>query len=123
MSQAMQTPMTTPSRTGWGILLTLSVLLWLNGLALYLFILDTQVERTVGVLLAAFAAVSVMVALEGFRHGTRWAWSTTWVLVASLAAIGLHTLRGDRTDPPAFYLLLAGIALVGQLLARDRGPR
>jgi hypothetical protein len=38
----------------------------LNGAGLYLFV-DTQTERTIGVLLAAFAATGLMVTLEGLR--------------------------------------------------------
>jgi hypothetical protein len=110
--------MTTAARWGWGILVGLSILLALNGVVLYLFVVDTEVERTVGVLLAAFGALALMVTIEGWRHGTPWAWRTSWVVVLSLAAIGAHTLRGDRIDLPAFYLGLAAIALVGQLLAR-----
>jgi hypothetical protein len=123
MSQILEEPMTTTSRWGWGILVTLSALLGLNGLALYLFIVDTQAERTIGVLLTAFAALAFMVALEGFRHGTRWAWNASWVVVVTLAAVGVHSMRGDRVDLPVFYLLLAGVALAGQLLAWDRGAR
>jgi hypothetical protein len=95
-----------------------SGLLLLNGIALYLFIVDTQIEQTVGVLLAAFAALSLAVALEGLRHATPWAWNTMWVVVVSLTAIGAHTLSGDRVDVPLTYFFLAAMALAGQLLAR-----
>jgi hypothetical protein len=47
--------MTAAATWGWQILVGLSGLLVLNGAGLYLFIVDTQVERTIGVLLAAFA--------------------------------------------------------------------
>lgn len=107
------------SRLGWGILLVLTGILGLNGVGLYLFV-DTHVERTIGVLLMAFGALALTVALDGFRHGTRWAWQTTWLVPISLAAIGLHSLRGDRADVPAFYLGLTAVALAGQLLARER---
>lgn len=123
MSQSMQTPMSKTSRIGWGILVLLAALIGLNGIALYLFIVDTQVERTIGVLLTGFAALAFIVALEGFRHGTLWAWNATWVVVASCAAIGVHALRSDRIDLSVFYLLLAGAALVGLLLARNRSAR
>lgn len=76
------------AKWGWRILVGVSGLLLLNGVALYLFIVDTQTERTIGVLLAAFAALALMVSLEGLRHGTRWAWNTGWVVVASLALAG-----------------------------------
>ena len=111
--------MSATSRFGWRILLALSGLLVINGAGLYLAV-DTHVERTIGVLLTAFAALALMVAREGLRHGTRWAWQTSWLLPVSLAAIALHSLRGDRADIPAWYLGLAALALVGQLLAHDR---
>lgn len=107
------------ARWGWRILVTLSGLLLLNGIALYLFIVDTQVERTIGVLLAAFAVLSLAVTLEGLRHGTWWAWNATWVVVISLVAVAAHTFTGDRLDVPLSYLLYAAVALGGQLLARE----
>jgi hypothetical protein len=110
--------MTTAARWGWGILVAVCGLLMVNGVALYLFIVDTQIEQTIGVLLTAFGALGLMAAIEGYRHGTRWAGSTTWVLVVSLVAIGAHTLRADRLDVPATYFVLAALALVGQVLAR-----
>jgi hypothetical protein len=103
---------------GWRILVLVAGLLLLNGVSLYLFIVDTHVERTIGVLLASFAALALVVALEGLRNGTRWAWNASWVVVISLFAVGAHTLRGDRLDVPATYLFLGVIALVGVLLAR-----
>ena len=109
--------MTAAATWGWRILVGVSGLLVLNGVGLYLFIVDTQVERTLGLLLVAFGAVSLAVSLEGLRHGTRWAWTTTWVVVGSLTAVGLHMLRGDRVDLVLTYLVLAGVALIGQLLA------
>jgi hypothetical protein len=110
--------MPAPAVWGWRILLIVSGFLALNGVGLYLFIVDTQIERTIGVLLAAFGVLALVVAWEGARHGTRWAWNATWVVVGTLAAVGVHMLRGDRADLVATYLLLAAIALVGQLLAR-----
>lgn len=112
--------MTAAAKWGWRILVGLSGLLVLNGAALYLLIVDTQVEQTLGLLLAAFGAVSLAVSLEGLRHGTRWAWTTTWVVVGSLTAVGLHMLRGDRADLVLTYFFLAAVALAGQVLAGKR---
>lgn len=113
---------TTRARVGWAMLVGVAALLVLNGAALYAIIVETQVEQTIGVLLAAFGGVALVVAVEGYRRGTRWAWHATWVVVASLAAVGLHTLRGDRLDVPLTYVFLATVALVGQLLADRDGP-
>jgi hypothetical protein len=106
------------ARWGWWILVVVAGLLVVNGVGLYLVIVDTHTERTIGVLLSAFGALALVVAVEGLRHGTRWAWQAGWVVVGSLAALGLHSLRGDRLDVPMTYLLLAAVALVGQVLAR-----
>jgi hypothetical protein len=106
------------ARWGWRVHLIVSGLLILNGVGLYLFIVDTHVEQTIGVLLAAFGGLWLMVALEGSRRASRWAWNATWVVVGALIAVGAHTLRGDRIDVPVTYLALAVVALVGQLLVR-----
>jgi hypothetical protein len=103
---------------GWRILIGVAGLLVVNGLGLYAFIVDTHVEQTIGVLLAAFGAVSLVVAVEGLRRGSRWAWHTMWVVIFFLVVIGAHTLRGDRLDVPLTYLGLGAVALAGQLLAR-----
>lgn len=58
------------------------------------------------------------VAREGFRHGSRWTWNLTWLLVAALVAIGGNALTGGETTFGIGVLGGAAIALVGQLLAR-----
>jgi hypothetical protein len=110
--------MTTKMRWGWGILIGLSVLLVVNGVGLYLVIVETQTERTLALLLTGFAALSLAVTVDGRRHGGRAAWRNSWVLVGTLVALGLHMLRGDRVDLQVLYLGMAAVALVGQLLAR-----
>ena len=112
--------MSAAARWGWWILIAVSALLVLNAVALYAFVVDTHTERTIGVLLAAFAALMLVVAVEGLRHGSRWAWNAMWVAVVSLALVGLHMLRGERLDLVLTYLLLAAVALAGQLLAARR---
>jgi hypothetical protein len=122
------------ARWGWGILLTVSALLVLNGI-LWFFIgpqregaeiegfrqafpaLAQQMAtnaRQVAIWFMSFGLLALLVALEGFRHGSRWAWNATWVVVAVLTAIGI-LYRGG------FGVILLGlvpIVLVGQLLAR-----
>jgi hypothetical protein len=112
--------MTTRARWGWRILVTVGALLMMNGLGLYAFIVDTHVEQTIGVLLAAFGALAAASALDGLRHDGAHARHTGWVVVIALVAIAAHTLQGDRMDVPLTYLALGGIALLGQLLTR--GP-
>ncbi|MFW5942541.1 MAG: hypothetical protein ACOCXI_12125 [Chloroflexota bacterium] len=106
------------SRWGWGILLSLSVLLTLNGLALYFFIADSQLMKTVSVMEIGLGLLVTVVSWEGFRRRSRWAWHATWVLVGLLAALGLHILFGGAEPGVGlFYLALAAVGLAGQLLA------
>ncbi len=127
---------------GWGILLVVSTLVALNGVIWYFmggslstFEQDTgvplnefrqayptvadqmaQQARQVAIWFGAFGLLALAVALEGFRHRSRWAWKATWVLVATPAASGvLMLVKGDPIG--LFYLVFAAVALVGQLLA------
>jgi hypothetical protein len=111
------TPMLTAERLGWVILVGLGALLTANGVLLYSMIVQTPQEQTLAILLTGFGALSLMVALGGFRHSTEWAWNGTWVVVALLATITLHFFRvGAQPHVAAFYLVLTVIALAGQLL-------
>lgn len=105
------------ARWGWGLLVTLSALLALNGLMLYFFIADSYLMRTVSLMEIGLGLLALVVAWEGFRQGTRWAWRAIWVLVALLAALGLHILLGGDIGVSVWYLSLAAVALLGQLLA------
>lgn len=106
------------ARWGWRILVTVSALLVLNGVGLYLF-LDTHVERTIGLLVAAVGAFALVATVEGARPGVALARRVAWVLAATLAAIGLHSLRSDRLDLVGLYLALAAIAVVGAVLTQQ----
>lgn len=129
---------------GWGILLVISALLVLNGVALFFisagpstFERDTGVpmsevremfpavvDEVVGagqnlsILLAGIGLITLMLAWEGFRRRSRWAWNTLWVLFGTLAVVGLKSaLLGGRPDIGGLYIGLAAVTLVGQLLA------
>jgi hypothetical protein len=110
--------MTAAGRWGWRILVGVAGLLALNGVALYAFIVDTHQEQTIGLLVAGHGILALLVAVAGLRGADRWAWNASWALVATLGAIGLHMLRGDRADLVLTYGFLAAVALTGQLLAR-----
>jgi hypothetical protein len=105
-------------RLGWGILLTLSILLTINGVHLYFFIVDTPGEQTTAILLTGFGMLAVIVTLEGFKRQSRWAWIGTWVVIFLLLAVGLHMLRYSQNIIAVFYLSLTAIAIIGQLLSR-----
>jgi hypothetical protein len=109
------------SKLGWGILTGISALLVLNGAALYFFIAEMQEERTTAIMLSGFGLLALAVALQGFRTGSRSAWNATWVLVTLLVVIGVHILLTGNMVVGPFYLSLAAITLLGQLLA-GRNP-
>lgn len=143
---------TIPSRSakwGWGILLALSLLLVLNGVALYFisaspstFEQDTGVSyeevqeifptvadqviregQLLSVLLSVIGLMAAAASWAGFRRGSRWAWGITGILLAMLAFFALRFLALDsRPDIGGVYLVLALIALVGQVLS-GRGLR
>ena len=107
---------------GWRVLVALDGLLLLNGLALYFFIETTRESQTIGLLLAAFGALALVVALAGLRDAGRWAWNASWVVPISLVAIVLHSLTGADPRITIWYIILAAIALAGQLMAREAPP-
>jgi len=136
------------AKVGWGILLAMSALLvlagisWLFGLpqmaldniaeyaslepAVFMqgepsaFDVITVIARGYGVGYIALGLMALLVALEGFRNGTRWAGTTMWVLVAAFAALaGAFLLAGESYALSLGILSFAVIALVGLLLARQ----
>lgn len=121
------------AKWGWGILLIVCILLALNGLAWFFFgpqrvAIDIQAfgpvdpnvvqlmeksRQQVAIWYLSFGLLSLLVALEGFRHASRWAWYAMWIVFGATVAIGVLFLTGFGV-----YLLgLAVIVLVGQLLA------
>ncbi len=136
------------TRRGWGILVVTAGLFAINGISWILFGPDAVVSNTaenmglsltefedaypaavdeitvnqyqVATYLIAIGAMGLLAALAGYRRREGWAWRITWVLVAipvALVAAGLAAgveLGGFLV----MMLLLALVALVGQLLAR-----
>lgn len=134
------------AKWGWGILMGVSALLILAGQFWYRslpqmlleniaeygnlepgdlmqgepssFDVITLIARGYGAGYAALGLMALLVAIEGYRNGTRWAWMTMWVLVLACAAIaGIFLLPGDYA-PGLGTFALAMVALVGMLLAR-----
>ncbi len=130
---------TRKARWGWAILLLVSALLVLNGAAwfftgpslswvesmgvslaefrqAYPIIADNMARnaRQVALWFMSFGLLALLVALEGYRNGSRWAWNGSWIMIAVLVAIGVLYWSG-------FGIVMFGLAfivLVGQVLAR-----
>lgn len=132
------------ARWGWRVLLVLGILLLLNGVALYFisaapgtFEQDTGVAyievaavfpsvaeqvvregQTLAVLLAVVGLMAGLASWEGLQTGSRHAWLVTGVLLLMLAYFAVRFLLIDgRADIGGFYLVLAIINLVGQVLS------
>lgn len=80
-------------------------------------------QYQMAIYLMAIGAMGFTAALAGFRGSERWAWRSTWVLVGipvAIAATG-WTVAGPGVGVfMAMMLLLALVALTGQLLAGKR---
>lgn len=110
---------TRTTQLGWGILLGLNGLLIIDGVHWFFAGPNNTSARLVAVWFMAFGVLALMVALEGYRNGSRWAWYSSWVLVAALVALGLVEVRMEQD--PFFGILLLGsssVGVVGLLLAR-----
>lgn len=131
-------------RMGWWILIGISLLLALNGVALY-FISASPVtfEQDTGVAyqevqavfpsvaeqlvregqissleLAAVGLMAAVAAWTGLQKASRWAWVITGLLLAMLLMIGIRLMVFDiRVGIGVFYIVLASIALAGQILS------
>ena len=136
------------ARVGWGILLGVSALLILAGIFWYMdlpamtldnisertslepdgfmvgepsaFAIITLVTRNSSAYTVALGLFALLVAWHGYRHRSRWAWTSMWVLVVAFTAVAVNfTLAAGRIYAPGFGLFaFAVIALVGLLLAR-----
>lgn len=134
------------ARLGWGVLLAVTALLILNGLAWLVVGPDIEVDemagalgmpasefeqahpaavdfvarqtRQVAVWYIAFGLLALFVILAGFRRGAHWAWKAGWVLVAAPLAVGLVQLVGGGASFAYAMLALAGITFIAQLLVR-----
>jgi hypothetical protein len=106
------------AKWGWGILLVISALLALDGLIWYFVGPSIIHARLVAVLLIGFGVLALLVALEGYRNGSPWAWYSSWILVMALLAVGGIEV-GENEYLFGFLMLgFAVLAFIGQLLAR-----
>jgi len=138
---------TKTAKWGWSILLGVSALLILAGIGWYFslpemaleniaertslepdgfmvgkpsaFDIITLIARGYGAGYAALGLMALLVALEGYRNGTRWAWMSMWFLVLAYASIAGVFLEAGETYALSFGILsFAGVTLVGLMLAR-----
>lgn len=140
------------AKLGWGILLGLSALLVFAGINWYVslsqmtlenisdrtslepdgfmtgdpsaFDVITLVGRGYGTGYTALGLFAALVALEGYRKHSRWAWKAMWVLAVLFIVIAINfTLAAGELYAPSFGgLVLAALALIGLLLARRGLP-
>jgi hypothetical protein len=136
---------TRSERFGWGILLVMSALLMLAGISWFItlpelalgniaertslepagfmaggaFGVITMIARGYGAGYAVLGLMALLVSLEGYRNGTRWAWTVMWALVLAYAALaGTFLLAGESYALSLGILSFALAALAGLLLAR-----
>jgi hypothetical protein len=105
------------SKVGWGIHLVVTGLLVLNSVLLYFYVAGAREEQTTAILLGGLGLLALIVTLEGYRHHSRFAWNAAWVLVGALTVLGIHISVFGEPTVGVFYLSLAGITLLAQLLA------
>lgn len=135
------------AKWGWGILMGSSVLLLLAGLGWYFnlpqmaleniadyanlvtvdlmqgtpssFDVITLIARGYGAGYACLGLLGLLVGLEGYRNGRRWAWIEMWVLVLAYITIaGSFLLAGETYALSLGIFALAVVTVVGLFLAR-----
>lgn len=80
----------------------------------------TIVSRTQAVYGAALGLLALLVAWQGYRHGSSWAWAASWVPVAAIATSAISFALSGGWQAGVLYLGLAIFLAVGLLLARSR---
>ena len=96
---------------GWIILLVLSALATLNHMLLYAY--GDGVGLAIG--WTGYTLYATVVLAIPFRQGERWAWYTTWILVAGFAA-PIVFIPGEGMG--VIYLIIAGLMALCLLLTR-----
>jgi hypothetical protein len=110
MSTAVIPTQSTTYRLGWWVLFGISALSVLSYVAL-IFVAPNSIDSLIA--WATFSLYSVIVVLIPYRHGERWAWYLTWVLVVPAVVLSLN----DRDAAP-YFLAAVGLTVLGQLLTR-----
>lgn len=134
------------AKVGWGVLLPMSALLVLHGATWFFqgpeialaniaeptslapqafrqgspsaFGIITLITRNSSVFEVALGLFALLVAWRGYRERSRWAWTASWVLVLAFAALAIDfVLAGGLSGGSVGYLIVAAVAVIGQLLA------
>jgi hypothetical protein len=111
MSTAVIATQSTAFRLGWWVLFGISVVSVLSYVVL-IFVVPDLVDSFIA--WATFSLYSALVLLIPYRHGERWAWFLTWVLVVPAVVLSLN----DRDAAP-YFLAAVGLTVIGQLLTRS----
>lgn len=141
----------TTRRAGWAILLVVGALLALNGVTWFRIGPQVTLEypleveqvpvaefrrehpkvvehigfnaREIAIWYAAFGAMSMIVAAEGLRRGTRWAWIAASVVPTVLILAGLsYGIWLELGFANLGRVVIGLVALVGLVLARPISP-
>ncbi|HUF39931.1 MAG TPA: hypothetical protein VMN57_15505 [Anaerolineales bacterium] len=97
-------------KTGWWILMSLSVLS-VVGHAGLLFALPDEEILFLG--WVVFSLYSVAILIFPYRRGEKWAWFATWLIVLAFAVVILFD-----SEFGLMYLAMAGLMALGQTLTR-----
>ncbi len=134
MTAAEVTEQPRMAKIGWILLMVVSGLYVLNGVAWFFVGPDAVAEDLAEVLgttadaledsfpeavtgegmearwdaiyLTSIGAMSLIAARHGYRTGTQWAWYVTWVLVFTIAAVGANGLIGTEGEIGGFVILV-----------------
>lgn len=137
------------AKWGWSILIVMSSLLILAGIGWFLSLPEMAIEniaeyahmdpgllrqsaafdiismiaRGYGAAYTAIGLMGLLVALEGYRRGTRWTWSVMWVPAASFAALAATFMQAGESPSLSLGILsFALITVFGLLIARRGQP-
>jgi hypothetical protein len=100
-------------RYAWGLHLLVSLALVSSGL----YILSLPPERNAGLLFLGFAALGILLSLDAFRRAKKFGWRAMWIYPITLGAIGISMVAGDEPGIGVYYLALALIGILAQVLS------
>jgi hypothetical protein len=79
----------------------------------------TMIAQGYGIGFTAVGFTSLLLALEGSKNGSRWAWKLLWMLTATFAALAFTFLQAGENASLSFGVLsFAVLSTFGQILGR-----